>query len=263
MHGLGNDFVILDGRAEPVSLMPQQIRHLADRREGIGCDQLIIMEPAAQADVFMRIHNADGGEVGACGNATRCVARLVIDQTGEGHITIETTAGILHAQDTESGDIAVDMGKPRFAWKEIPLAEVCDTLHLPVASGSLSDGVAVNIGNPHAVFFVDDTETISLREHGSALEHHPLFPEHANINVAQIVDDHTLKLRVWERGVGETQACGTGACATTVAAIRRGLCADHVNVHLPGGVLHIVWQEGQSVTMTGSASFSFEGNVTL
>ena len=266
MHGLGNDFVVVDARMEPFVLDDDAARAVADRRAGVGCDQLIVMEPPTNgaADVFMRIRNADGGEVEACGNATRCVAALIMEETGRERCTVETQAGLLHAVSIEAGGIAaggiaVDMGVLRTAWQEIPLAREMDTLRLDLACGPLSDPVAVNIGNPHAVFFVDDGATVDLAALGPQLEHDPLFPERANIGVAQLVGPDRLRVRVWERGVGLTRACGTGACAAAAAAHRRGLTDRKVEVQLDGGPLALEWREDGHMVMTGPVATSFTG----
>lgn len=261
MHGLGNDFAVFDARQEPLVFDEASARAVTDRRRGVGCDQLIIMEPAQSngADVFMRIRNWDGGEVEACGNATRCVATLVMAETGIDTCVIETLAGHLHAAAKSDGMIAVDMGLAREAWHEIPLAREMDTLHLDLALGALRDPVGVNIGNPHAVFFVEDPSAVDLEDLGPKLEHHALFPERANIGVAGHSDDNTLRLRVWERGVGITRACGTGACAAAVAAARRGLTGRDVTVVLDGGPLQLNWREDGHVVMTGPVATSFHG----
>jgi len=266
MHGLGNDFVVLDFRRGGPRLSGRQIRLIADRRRGIGCDQLIILEPAQRpdADLFMRIHNPDGSESAACGNATRCIAARVMDELGRQSLSIETVAGLLSAEAQEDGrEIAVDMGPARLDWREIPLAEACDTAHLPLALGPLSDPVAVNVGNPHAVFFVPDVAAIDLAGLGPQLEHHPLFPERANIEIVQLLPDGTLRMRVWERGAGITQACGSGACATLVAAARRGLTGRSADVLLDGGRLHIDWLANGHVRMTGGWTHSFDGVIDL
>ncbi|NNE82959.1 MAG: diaminopimelate epimerase [Alphaproteobacteria bacterium] len=263
MHGLGNDFVVIDARQHPFSVTVAGTCALADRHTGVGFDQLIIVEPPQDpgANAFMRIRNADGGEVSACGNATRCVARLLAEEGAVDEITIETGAGLLRARpaDRDTQRYTVDMGPARDAWQDIPLAEDCDTDHLPLALGPLSDPVAVNVGNPHAVFFTDDADAIPLEELGPKLEHDPLFPERANIGVAQIIDRGALRLRVWERGAGLTLACGTGACAAAVAAHRRGLTARQVQVRLDGGTLDIEWLDNGHVAMTGPTAISFSG----
>lgn len=256
MHGLGNDFVIIDARApellEALTMTPAKAAAIADRHSGIGCDQLIILIPSEKADVRMRIYNADGGEVEACGNATRCVVKLL----GDG-ISIETDGGMLSGQVTDEGAI-VDMGAPRFEWDAIPLAYAMDTLNMPVGWEDLQDPTAVNIGNPHVVFFVPDSTAVALDRLGPMIEVDPLFPERVNVNVAHI-QDGDIHLRVWERGVGLTRACGTGACAAAVAAVKRRLATSPVKVHLPGGVLTLSWQEGRSILMQGPTSYVFSG----
>jgi diaminopimelate epimerase len=256
MHGLGNDFVIFDAREAPLEMDGATARALADRRTGIGCDQLIVIEPSTVADLRMRIWNADGGEVQSCGNATRCVALLA-----GGTSTIETAGGLLSGSALD-GIAEVDMGAPRFGWDEIPLAYPLDTAAMPVGWEDLQDPAAVNVGNPHAVFFVDDPDGIDLERLGPIVEHDPLFPERVNVNVASLKDG-ALRLRVWERGVGLTLACGTGACATAVAALRRRLVASPVEVHLPGGSLTIAWAPGGTISMRGAATHAFSGEVEL
>lgn len=253
MHGLGNDFVVIDARAAPVAMSASRAHAIADRHAGIGCDQLIVIEPSAIADVRMRIFNADGSEVGACGNATRCIPLFL----GRDAL-IETEAGLLDARLTDGGAI-VDMGKPRFAWDEIPLAYAMDTLSMPVGWEHLDAPSAVNVGNPHVVFFeaaVSEEEAARL---GALIETDPLFPERVNVNFATLLSRRHMRLIVWERGVGLTRACGTGACATAVAAIRRGLADGPVTVSLPGGDLAIDWAPGGSITMTGPATHVFDG----
>jgi len=261
MHGLGNDFVVIDARREPFVLDERRARAITDRRTGVGCDQLIVMEPPRLpgAEVFMRIRNADGGEVEACGNATRCIARLVMEERGPGPVLIETEAGLLLAEDAGAQGVSVDMGAVRLDWRDIPLAREMDTLHLDLARGPLRDPVGVNVGNPHAVFFVEDAEAVDLATLGPDLEHDPLFPERANIGVAQQLGPTALKVRVWERGVGITRACGTGACAAAVAAHRRGLTGRDVEVRLDGGPLALEWRADGHVVMTGPASTAFHG----
>ncbi len=262
MHGLGNDFVIIDGRDRHVALSDDEVRALAARRTGIGCDQLIVIEPADGngADAFMRIYNADGGEVAACGNATRCVASLLMDEGAQGAVRLGTAAGVLNAERVDDGAIAVDMGAPGAGWQDIPLAAPADTLHLEIAAGPLRDAVAVSMGNPHAVFFVDDAEAIDLAALGPALEHDEVFPERANIGIAQVIDRHTIRLRVWERGVGITMACATGACAAAVAAGRRGLVDAEVRLSLDGGALAVHLRADGHVVMTGPVAVSFAGS---
>lgn len=257
MHGLGNDFVVFDARRQPLSLTAAQVRGIADRYTGVGCDQLIVIEAAEHADARMRIWNADGGEVEACGNASRCVAQVI-----GSHAVIETAGGRIEGTATADG-ASIDMGVPRFGWDEIPLAYPMDTLHMPVGWESLESPVAVNVGNPHVVFFVGDTETTEIARLGPIIEHDPLFPERVNVNVAAIVSRQHIRLRVWERGVGLTRACGTGACATAVAAMRRGLVDREVTVTLPGGDLSIAWRDDGHILMTGPAATAFTGEIDL
>ncbi|OWJ66988.1 diaminopimelate epimerase [Inquilinus limosus] len=262
MHGLGNDFVVLDAREQAVTVHPDQARRIADRHRGVGFDQLLVIEPAqsAGADVFMRILNADGTESGACGNGTRCVAALVMADTGAEALVVETRGGLLECSKAPEGGVTVDMGPARLGWQDIPLAHEADTLHLPVSSGLLTDGVGVSMGNPHAVFFVPEAEKVQIDGVGPVLEHDPLFPERANIGVVQVLGRDRLRYRVWERGVGVTQACGSGACAAGVAAVRRGLTDRTVWVDLDGGTLLIEWRESDGhVLMTGPAETSFAG----
>jgi len=254
MHGLGNDFVVLDARAAPLPAMtPQVARALADRRTGVGFDQLVLLEPSAGHAFRMRIFNSDGSEVEACGNAARAVALLhgeaAVIETGGGPIALEPLAG----------GARVDMGAPRFDWDAIPLAYPMDTARMPVGWEALESPMAVNVGNPHVIFFVDDADAVPLDALGPVIEHDPLFPERVNVNVASLAGPDHLRLRVWERGAGLTRACGTGACATAVAAIRRGLVQSPVRVSLPGGDLVIAWQPGGTILMSGPAAESFRG----
>jgi diaminopimelate epimerase len=261
MHGLGNDFVVVDARARSFSPSAVQVRALADRRTGIGCDQLIVIENPTNglADAFMRIRNADGGEVAACGNAARCVAALLMREKGKTHAVIETAAGLLNTKAAGDGLISVDMGRARFDWRDIPLAEPADTLHLGIEAGPVSDPVAVSIGNPHAVFFVEDAERAPIERFGPVVERHPLFTERTNVGAAHVLTRDRIRLRVWERGTGLTRACGSGACAAVVAAGRRGLGGRRVTVVLDGGSLRIDWLGNDHVLMTGPAATSFTG----
>lgn len=254
MHGLGNDFVIVDMRSEEWEISKEQAAAIAHRQHGIGCDQLIVLRGSDQADVRMQIFNADGGEVEACGNAARCVAKLLGATT-----SIETSGGLISGNATEQGAI-VDMGQPRFEWDAIPLAYAMDSLHMPVGWEDMQDPAAVNVGNPHVIFFVDDSDAVELDRLGPMIEVDPLFPERVNVNVAHVADG-TVHLRVWERGVGLTRACGTGACATAVAAIRRGLATSPVSVKLPGGKLEISWNEGEAILMEGPTTHVFTGEI--
>lgn len=264
MHGVGNDFAIFDARKAPIALSKENIRHIADRRFGVGCDQVIIMENSNNADVFMKIHNADGGEVSSCGNATRCVAWVLMEEKASQTATIETKGGLLSCERIDDKHIRADMGEPRFEWNQIPLSEPRDTLHLGISLGDLSDPVAVSMGNPHAVFVVADVAHLRIRDIGPALEHYPLFPDRANISFAQPLSDTRVKLRVWERGVGETLACGTAACATLVGLHRRGLLSSKADIDLPGGTLSVEWNKATNhVFMTGPVVLSFSGLLYL
>lgn len=259
MHGLGNDFVVLDAREDALPPMtPAIARALADRRRGIGFDQMLLLEPTqspvAGYDFRMRIFNSDGSEVGACGNGSRAVALLhgapAIVETGGGPITLMPL----------EGGGKVDMGTPRFDWEAIPLAFAMDAASMPVGWEGLQSPMAVNVGNPHAVFFVDDADAPELERLGTMIEHDPIFPEGVNVNVASLAGPDHLKLRVWERGAGLTRACGTGACATAVAAIRKGLVGERVTVSLPGGDLVIEWRPGGTILMSGPAAEAFRGH---
>ena len=254
MHGLGNDFVVLDARQGAIAIDTAKARAIADRRTGVGCDQLILLEPSDVADLRMRIWNADGGEVESCGNAARCVALLE-----GGEVTIETAGGLIRGSANGSA-ATIDMGAPRFAWDEIPLAYAMDTASMPVGWEELENPAAVNVGNPHIVFFVADVLAVDLARLGPLIEHDPLFPERVNVNVAAIEGDG-IRLRVWERGAGLTLACGTGACATAVAAIRRKLVQSPVEVGLPGGDLTITWAPGGTIRMSGPATHVFTGEL--
>jgi diaminopimelate epimerase len=263
MHGLGNDFVVIDRRRANIGVDAAAARALADRRTGIGCDQLLLIEkprdPAAQ--VFMRILNADGSEAEACGNGTRCIARLIAEETGGSLVRIETLAGLLEAELLPDRRVAVDMGPARTLWRDIPLARAMDTLCVDLTAGTLASPVCTSIGNPHATFFTADAEAVDLAGLGPVLERDALFPERANIGVATVLGPERIRLRVWERGVGITQACGTGACAALVAAHRRGLTGRHATVALDGGELDILWRENGHVIMTGPATLAFEGRI--
>ncbi len=252
MHGLGNDFVVIDAREHRLAIPPARARAIADRRFGIGCDQLILLEDSDEADIAMRIFNADGGEVEACGNASRCVIKLL----GR-NVSIETVGGIIDGR-MDGDQISVNMGRPRFKWDEIPLDHPMDTASMPVAWEELENPTAVNVGNPHAVFFVPDAAKIDLQKLGPLIESDVLFPRRVNVNVADI-SDKGINLRVWERGVGETRACGTGACATAVAAITQKLAESPVQIQLKGGQLTIAWDGTSDILMTGDATHVFTG----
>jgi diaminopimelate epimerase len=254
MHGLGNDFVVLDAREDALPPMTALVaRALADRRTGIGCDQLILLEPSDTCDFRVRFFNSDGSEAGACGNGSRAVAVL-----HGAPAVVETGGGPLRLEPLEGG-ARVDMGAPRFDWDAIPLAYPMDTAAMPVGWDELQAPMAVNVGNPHVIFFVDDADAVPLETLGPLIEHDPLFPERVNVNVASLAGRDHLALRVWERGAGLTRACGTGACATAVAAIRRKLVASPVRVSLPGGDLVIAWEPGGTILMSGPATTSFRG----
>jgi diaminopimelate epimerase len=268
MNGLGNDFVVLDARPRALALGADAVRVIADRKEGIGCDQIIALEPSQHADVFMRIWNADGGEVAACGNAARCVAALIALERGRSSVSIETESGVLGAAVNDDGTVTIDMGAPRLAWDQIPLAEPFhDTRRIELQVGPINDPVlhspsVVNVGNPHCLFFVDDVEGHDLARFGPMLEHHPLFPERANISLVQVLGPEAIKLRTWERGAGLTRACGTAACAAAVAAARRNLTGRKMKVSLPGGDLLVEWRESDGhILMTGPFALDFEGTL--
>jgi len=263
MHGLGNDFVVLDARREPLRCDEALARRIADRHTGVGCDQLVVLEKPRdpRAQLFMAIRNADGGTVAACGNAARCVADLVMREQSRSAATIETAAGLIAAHAAGPRRVGVDMGEPATAWRDIPLARACDTDHVPLAEGPLRDPVATGMGNPHVTFFVPDIAAVDILSLGGKLERDALFPRRANIGVAQILSASRLRLRVWERGAGLTKACGTGACAALVAAARRGLTGRHAEVVADGGSLDILWRDDNHVVMTGPVAVSFTGTL--
>ncbi len=269
MHGLGNDFVVFDARNQPVLLDPVRAHAVADRRRGIGCDQVIVIEGrASDAPARIRIYNADGGEVESCGNAARCVARLLLEESGRDSIRLDTDAGPLLCRDA-GGMVSVDMGAPRFGWRDIPLSEERNTdsfsLDIPGSDlPALKEAAAVSIGNPHCVLFVEDAERAPVEALGPAIERHTLFPERTNVEFVQVLAPDRLRMRVWERGAGVTLACGTGACAAMAAGRRRGVCGSTVEVALDGGALRIGWNGGDShVFMTGPSAFSFRGEIDL
>jgi diaminopimelate epimerase len=254
MHGLGNDFVVLDARDHPLPPMTSAIaRALADRRRGIGFDQMLLLEPSEAHDFRMRIFNSDGGEVGACGNGSRAIALL-----HGAPAVVETGGGPIRLMPLDGGG-KVDMGTPRFDWDAIPLAFAMDSAAMPLAWEELAAPMAVNVGNPHAVFFVEDADAVALERLGPLIETDPVFPEGVNVNVASLAGRDHLKLRVWERGAGLTRACGTGACATAVAGLRKGLVQSPVRVSLPGGDLVIAWEPGGTILMSGPATEAFRG----
>ena len=260
MHGLGNDVVVLDGREHDLVLTPKSARAIADRRLGIGCDQIMIIEPPRNGgDAYIAIRNADGGIVEACGNGFRCVAALLFNETGKSKVMMETLGGLVIATRAPKELVTIDMGPARTAWQEIPLAEARDTLHIGIGEGLLQDPVGVSMGNPHAVFFVPDTQAVDLATEGPKIEHHPMFPQRTNVEAVEVLSRTHLKMRVWERGAGITRACGTGACAALVAAARRGLSERKAIVTLDGGDLEIEWRADNHVVMTGPVAETFSG----
>ncbi len=269
MNGLGNDFVVVEARTAPFRPEAAEARAIADRDAGIGCDQIVSIEPSPGqgGDAFMRIWNADGGEVEACGNATRCVGWLLMEASGRDRAVIDTVVGPLVASRAGERRVAVDMGAPRLDWRDIPLAEEMDTRGIELQGGPIDDPVlhtpgCVSMGNPHVVFFVPDAEAAPVTEVGPMIEHHHLFPERANVGFAQIKSPDRIRLRVWERGAGLTKACGTGACAALVAAHRRGLAGRKATVEMDGGELVIEWREADGhVLMTGDVAVEFTGTL--
>jgi diaminopimelate epimerase len=255
MHGLGNDFVIIDGREQSVTMTPELAREVADRHLGVGCDQLILVGKSDKADVSMRIWNHDGGEVESCGNAARCVVALTHAKT------IETPAGVIEGSSARD-EVEVTMREPRFGWADIPISYAMDTSNLPLVWGELKHGFAVNVGNPHVVFFVDDIDRVDLQTHGPSIENDPAFPDRINVHVATVRDDG-IHMRTWERGAGLTLACGTGACAVAVAAIATKRATSSVKVHMPGGTVTVSWAPGQELRMRGAATHVFEGELDL
>jgi diaminopimelate epimerase len=266
MNGLGNDFVVLDARRHPIAITEPIAKAIANRNSGIGCDQLIVLENSAIADVSMRIWNAEGGEVQSCGNASRCIADLVFAEKQSTTATIATLGGLLAA--TKAGDklVTIDQGLPKFDWKDIPLSEAfADTRHIELQVGPqdaplLHSPSVVNVGNPHCIFWVKDLDIVDLGRIGPMLEHHPLFPERANISLAKVVARNHVMLKVWERGAGLTQACGTAACAVMAAGHRIKLIDAKCRVTLPGGDLFMeVNVANGHVLMTGPAAYEFDG----
>ncbi|MEQ8398808.1 diaminopimelate epimerase [Thalassobaculum sp.] len=263
MHGLGNDFVVVDGRVHPAALTRAQYRAVGDRRRGVGYDQFLTILPARNGGTaYMAIHNPDGTEAQACGNGTRCVASVLMGETGLSEVAIETIAGRLVCTDAGDGRVTVDMGPANLEWDAIPLAAQADTLSVTVPeAGTFSPATAVNMGNPHAVFFVPDAEAVDLSTVGPRIEHSPVFPERANIEFVSVLARDRLRMRVWERSAGITQACGSGACAALVAAARRGLTERRATVVLDGGPLEIFWRPDGHVEMTGPVATSFAGTL--
>jgi diaminopimelate epimerase len=268
MNGLGNDFVVIDARKHAVTMTGDAARAIGDRHRGVGYDQLLVIGgPKKGADAEMRIWNTDGSEVESCGNGTRCVASLILAETGKESMTLWTKGGLLHCTRGTDGRVTVDMGEPKLEWQDIPLAERMDTRTIDVKVGPIDAPVlfnpsAVNMGNPHCIFFVDNADAHDLKKIGPMLEYHPMFPERANITIAQIISKSEIHARVWERGVGQTLACGTAACATAVAAARRRMADRKVRIVLEGGPLDIEWRESDNhVLMTGPVELSFTGTL--
>jgi len=261
MHGLGNDFVVIDAREQTLDLSPEAIQRLADRRRGVGFDQLVAIAPSERADARLVFFNADGSEAGACGNGTRCASWLLMLEGDRDELLLETRAGTLKARRRPAGLVSVEMGAPRLDWRDVPLAVACDTVEVPLDHPELPRPACSSMGNPHATFFVRDVERLDVARLGAELERHPIFPERANIGFATRLDRSTLRLRVFERGAGLTPACGSGACAAMVAARRRGLVGDVATVVLDGGPLEIAWDGQGPVVMTGPTAFVFEGRL--
>jgi diaminopimelate epimerase len=264
MNGCGNDFVIIDARSRgSLPLSQKQARDIADRKNGVGCDQVIAVERSIRGDAFMRIWNSDGGEVDACGNAARCVAWLLMEEGGATSRRIETPAGLLYAERAGDRVITVDMGSPLLRWEEIPLARPMDTARMSFSAGDYSEPGAVNVGNPHVVFFVEDAMAVPIETLGPKVERDPMFPEGVNVGFAEVRSPEQMRLRVWERGAGLTKACGTGACAAVVAAHRQGLTGRKVDVLVDGGSLEIEWREGDDrVLMTGPIELEATGELS-
>jgi diaminopimelate epimerase len=258
MHGLGNDFVVVDERGAAPRVTAALARAIADRHRGVGFDQLAVISDTPDADLHLTFWNSDGSTAAACGNATRCIARLVMDQTGKSALTITTARGTLQAVDAGNGQTSVNMGQPQLDWYEIPLAEQMDTLHLPIDGAPIATGM----GNPHCTFFVDDAEAVDLATRGALIEHHPLFPQRTNVQFASLIGPDHLRMRVWERGVGVTLASGSSSCAVAVAAARRGLTGRKVTITLDGGDLAIDWRD-DGVWMTGATAYVFDGQWRL
>ena len=268
MHGLGNDFVILDWRDDRSRKVPEAAaRRLADRRLGIGCDQILVLRDCDTADLRMDILNQDGSPSGACGNGTRCVADMMMNELQQDRIQIETDGGMLAAWRAEDGDVAVDMGPVKTDWQDVPLASAADTLHVPLDIAGVDaaglDAVCHSLGNPHAVVFVEDAERVDIERIGPLVETAPLFPDRVNLSVVSRRDDGSFRMRVWERGVGITMACGSGACASGVAVARRGLGQDENRIVMDGGAVTISWNRDTShVVMTGPVSYVATGQLS-
>lgn len=266
MNGLGNDFVVLDARARPIAVTESSAKAISDRKTGIGCDQLIVLEKSADFDVRMRIWNAEGGEVQSCGNASRCIADLLFNETAKNTATISTKGGLLIASKAGDKMVTIDQGVPKFGWKDIPLSEpFADTRHIELQYGPIDHPLihspsVVNVGNPHCIFWVEDLDVVDLSRAGPMLENHPLFPERANISFAKVIARDHIILRVWERGAGLTKACGTAACATMAAGHRIKIIDDKCRITLPGGDLLMAVRENDGhIMMTGPVAYEFDG----
>lgn len=254
MHGLGNDFVVVDERGITPRVDGAIAVAIADRHRGVGFDQLAVLSDTTEADVRLTFWNSDGSLAGACGNATRCIARYLMDQSGTDALTLQTERGILQALDAGNGLTSVNMGHPQLDWQDVPLARAMDTLELPIDGAPTATGM----GNPHCTFFVADAEAVDLATRGAAIEHHPLYPQRTNVQFASVIGPDHLRMRVWERGVGVTLASGSSSCATAVAAARRGLTGRSVRIDLDGGSLHVDWRD-DGVWMTGPTAHVFDG----
>ncbi len=258
MHGLGNDFVVVDERGVTPRVDAAVAVAIADRHRGVGFDQLAVLSDTADADVHLTFYNSDGSTSAACGNATRCIARHLMDQTGRTALTLITDRGTLHALDAGGGLTAVNMGQPQLDWQDIPLAHEMDTLALPIDGAP----VATGMGNPHCTFFVDDADAVDLAQRGAEIEHHPLYPQRTNVQFAGLIGPNHLRMRVWERGVGITLASGSSSCAVAVAAARRALTGRDVTIDLDGGTLQVSWRD-DGVWMTGPTAHVFDGQWRL
>ena len=261
MHGLGNDFVILDSTKNQYTISKKYIQLIADRKFGIGCDQVIEMKHSEKEDIFMKIFNSDGSEAESCGNAARCVAGLLFASAPKKEVTIETIVGVLKAESEKNGNIKVDMGKPKFFWKEIPLKTNKNEINFEKLS--LKNGFAINVGNPHIVFFTSDLKTFNIEKIGPIIENDPLFPAKVNVEICEVINKNKIRTKVWERGVGKTLACGSGACASLVAACKLGLTNPKAEVILDGGSLNITWNINSNahVIMSGPIAVSFLGDL--
>lgn len=257
MHGLGNDFVVIDQRSREPFVTAELVRALGDRHRGVGFDQLAVIETDPEADLRLTFYNSDGSLSATCGNATRCIARWEMENRGATKLTLRTDRGLLCARDAGNGMTSVNMGAPLLDWRDIPLSREMDTLHLPIEGNP----VATGMGNPHCTFFVADADAMPLETFGPAHEHHPLFPERTNVQVAHLAGPDHLRMRVWERGAGITLASGSSSCATAVAAARRGLTGREVRITLDGGEIFVAWRE-DGVWMTGPTAHVFTGTLT-